>query len=650
MKFKSIDDLLDVVLGILDLPTPQVYAIVGKVKLLRGNNPNEYSNDLCQILDKTPFNYYKVYEELPDGYQNLDYNFTLGIKLFLKNQKISLFIFDRVRKTLSKGQLKAIQQLVLANHDESPANMSGEIIKKYQEGLKVLNEINSFPTTRFDQKLREGLKLCTRYLGMEIGIISEIEGESYSVLSYYPDESGLEEGQEFSLESTYCDITVNAKRPIAIDEMSTSEYSGHPCFQSFNLESYIGATYKANNTSGTINFSSVKPREEKFTSFELEFIELIAKWVTNILNQQFAQKILEAEQNILKSFVESAPAAIAMFDTEMRYLAASQKWIVDYNINRNVLGISHYEIFPEIGDDWKAIHNRVLAGNIDKNDEAKFERSDGTFQYIKWDVRPWYNMYNSIGGIIMFTDDITALVQQREQLYNAKIATEKAASIKERFAYIASHDLQEPVRTIISLSRMVNEEYYDRLDDSGKQMLSFINDSGKRMSTLIKGLLDYSRLGTDKRIEEVNINALLSEIEIDLANKIETYNAQLVYDDLPIITGFSVELRSLFQNLISNAIKFSRKDVKPVIEIKVSEDINGWKFSVSDNGIGIEPKFKDKIFQIFHRINSKESYEGTGIGLAHCFRIVEIHGGTIWVDSRLGEGSTFYFTINKVLN
>ncbi|WP_188467840.1 PAS domain S-box protein [Marivirga lumbricoides] len=367
----------------------------------------------------------------------------------------------------------------------------------------------------------------------------------------------------------------------------------------------------------------------------------IAKNITSI------KKATEAKIQILRTFIESLPVAVAMFDKDMKYIATSNKWIVDYRIKQKVTGISHYEIFPEIGDDWKAIHKKVLAGSIDKNDEAKFEREDGSYQYIKWEVRPWYNIDNSIGGIIMFTDDITSLVQQREELYKAKIETEKAANIKERFAYIASHDLQEPVRTIISISEIFKKEYFEQFDDRGKQLLLFINESGIRMSNLIKGLLDYSRLGIDKSFEKVKINTLLSEIEIDLSNKIKTYNAQIIYGNLPIINGYSVELRSLFQNLITNAIKFSKKDIQPIIEIKASEDINEWKFSVADNGIGIDMKFKDKIFQMFRRINNKKSYEGTGIGLAHCLRIVEIHGGTIWFDSHLGDGSTFYFTISK---
>lgn len=165
------------------------------------------------------------------------------------------------------------------------------------------------------------------------------------------------------------------------------------------------------------------------------------------------------------------------------------------------------------------------------------------------------------------------------------------------------------------------------------------------MSSLIKNLLDYSRLGRQREISKVNCNLLVSDIIEDLNSSIKQNKATVEYSDLPIIDAYPTELRLLFQNLISNAIKFSKKDIPPEVSIRAKKKDHAWKFYVKDNGIGIPEQFQKKIFSIFQRLHSENEYEGTGIGLAHCHKIVGMHGGEIGVKSKLGKGSTFFFTI-----
>lgn len=217
----------------------------------------------------------------------------------------------------------------------------------------------------------------------------------------------------------------------------------------------------------------------------------------------------------------------------------------------------------------------------------------------------------------------------------------------EQFAYIASHDLQEPLRTISSFSGILNETYYDQIDEIGQKSLDFISDSSDRMSALIKGLLDYSRIGKEKKIELIDTQQLITEIQEDLGQAIQEKNVILRYSDLPKINAVHTDIRLLFQNLISNGIKFSKEDVQPEIEIKCSELEKFWEFSVADNGIGIDEKYFEKIFIIFQRLHAKTEFEGTGIGLSHCQKIVREHGGEIWVNSKVNEGSTFKFTLYK---
>jgi len=215
----------------------------------------------------------------------------------------------------------------------------------------------------------------------------------------------------------------------------------------------------------------------------------------------------------------------------------------------------------------------------------------------------------------------------------------------EQFAYVASHDLQEPLRTISSFIGLLEKKYSGNQDEKTEKYLKFITDATGRMRNLITNLLDYSRIGRNTKVEKIKCTQLIKEVKFDLSRLIQDSKTVIKCGKLPTVNGHVLELKLLFQNLISNAIKFSKKGVTPEIFIEAKKSIGYWEFSVTDNGIGIERIYFEKIFAIFQRLHLKEEYEGTGIGLAHCQKIVQLHGGKMWVDSSLGNGSTFYFTL-----
>ncbi|MFW6009540.1 MAG: sensor histidine kinase [archaeon] len=218
----------------------------------------------------------------------------------------------------------------------------------------------------------------------------------------------------------------------------------------------------------------------------------------------------------------------------------------------------------------------------------------------------------------------------------------------EQFAYIASHDLQEPLRTISSYCQLIEDEYIDKLDNKGKQYIKYIVSSTHRMKNLINELLDFSRVGKKYTEEEsINLNEIIEELKSDFGYCIKKYNVTINYEKMPIIKGSKYRIKQLFQNLISNSIKF-RKDNNLIINIGYSEYANYWEFYIKDNGIGIHPEYYDKIFGLFKRLYTKEEYPGTGIGLAICKKIIENHKGKIWVESEPNKGTTFYFTIFKI--
>lgn len=215
-----------------------------------------------------------------------------------------------------------------------------------------------------------------------------------------------------------------------------------------------------------------------------------------------------------------------------------------------------------------------------------------------------------------------------------------------QFAYIASHDLQEPLRTISNYTELLKQKNSSQLDESGLKYLHTVSTATHRMQSLIKGLLDYSRIGNTIQRAPVDCNSLVRDVLTDLSMSIQESNAEIIIEKLPVVMGYP-ELKNLFQNLLSNAVKFRSKTRKAVICIRCVELNDEYKFAVEDNGIGISSRFYDKIFTIFQKLHSAKEYEGTGIGLAHCKKIVEMHGGKLWVESLEGAGSIFYFTVPK---
>lgn len=215
----------------------------------------------------------------------------------------------------------------------------------------------------------------------------------------------------------------------------------------------------------------------------------------------------------------------------------------------------------------------------------------------------------------------------------------------EQFAYIASHDLQEPLNTITSFINLFEAENKIKLNDEGKAYIGYIRQSADRMTELITDILEYSRIGGKSQLDTVDCNKVVKDVMDDMkANIVET-KTELQIGQLPVIKGYPVEIRLLFQNLISNAIKFRKKDQPCIIKISCKKGNGSNHFVVEDNGIGIDEKYKDKIFIIFQRLHNSRQYEGTGIGLAHCKKIVEFHNGKIWIESELGIGSKFHFTL-----
>jgi len=230
------------------------------------------------------------------------------------------------------------------------------------------------------------------------------------------------------------------------------------------------------------------------------------------------------------------------------------------------------------------------------------------------------------------------LEQQRREL-------ERKNRELEQFAYVASHDLQEPLRTTSSFVELLHKQYKNQLEGNADKYLDYILQSSNRMKVLITDLLEYSRIGSEKELKRVDCNTIMAEVIVDLKQSITETGAFVLNGPLPVVQGFPTEIKQLFHNLVYNAIKFRKKGNCPYIKIAAEKNGQNWLFSVADNGIGIAREHFDRIFIIFQRLHTRNEYPGSGIGLSHCKKIVELHKGRIWLESEPGYGTTFYFTI-----
>jgi PAS domain S-box-containing protein len=270
-------------------------------------------------------------------------------------------------------------------------------------------------------------------------------------------------------------------------------------------------------------------------------------------------------------------------------------------------------------------------------------RKDSTEFPAELSVASWETKEG--GYLTAIIRDITERKQSEEALHRTLTELERSNAELQQFAYVASHDLQEPLRMVSSYMQLLERRYKGKLDADADDFITYAVDGAKRMRRLINDLLQYSRVGTHGRpFEPTDCTSVLSAAIDNLEIAIEDTKAQVTYDPLPRVLGDSTQLTQLFQNLIDNALKF-RKNAPPLVHVSAQANKDYWLFAVSDNGIGIDPEYSERIFIIFQRLHGREEYSGTGIGLAICKKIVARHGGRIWVESRKDQGTTFFFTV-----
>ena len=384
----------------------------------------------------------------------------------------------------------------------------------------------------------------------------------------------------------------------------------------------------------------------------------------DITERKQMEEALAYERDLLHALMDNVPDAIYFKDRESRFTsvnkAHAQRMGVgdpEETVGKTDLDFYSEEFAKEAYEDEQRIlkSGQPLVGKAEKIEKG------GQVRWVSATKVPIKDKDGKVTGLVGISRDITGLKQMEEELrlYSERLeelvkertrtnqALERANAELESYTYVVSHDLKAPLRTILSFSTFLLEDYSDRIDETGRDYLKRILKAAENMNALIGDLLLLSQVGRKfTEVEKVDLNNILGEILTDLGALIEKRDGPVVVNDLPTIYVQKTWVKQLFTNLIDNGLKFN-KSKNPKVEVKCDVREKDYLFAVCDNGIGIEKQYFERIFNLFERLNPKEEYEGTGAGLSICKKIVENLGGSIWVESTPGEGSTFFFTIPR---
>ena len=538
--------------------------------------------------------------------------------------------------------------------------------------------ITADPERDFDEKLEQLLELGREWFGLEMGGLNHLPS--------WGGEFRLEKGIGLGVDpedelwsnpgyGCYCRRTIEAEEPVAMADVRGTNWQDDVIHREFGLTSYLGTrVMNGSRPYGTFWFGSTEPRDRPFSETERMFIDLMGQWVSYELERKQRERHQQTLSRIAadpdRSFEEKLEDLFELgcerFDLEIGGLAKVDPTSDSFTVE--AINGDHDQLEPgaeaplsetycraAVGDDTIAdITNpeRAGFGNTLAYEEFGGETYLGTRIELENAPDRTFFFVSTDSRDREFTDDERTFHDLMAQWIKFELerkqreqALEESNERLEEFAYAASHDLQEPLRMVTSYLQLLEQRYTDAFDEDGEEFLEFAVDGADRMREMIDGLLEYSRVETrGDPFESVELDTLLDEVREDLQIQIEEADAEITAETLPRVKGDASQLRQVFQNLLENAIQYSG-DTPPRIHIDATRRGREWVISVQDNGIGIDPDEQDRVFTVFDRLHSRDEYEGTGIGLALCQRIVERHGGEIWVDSEPGEGSTFSFTL-----
>ncbi|MDP4175942.1 MAG: ATP-binding protein [Bacteroidota bacterium] len=451
--------------------------------------------------------------------------------------------------------------------------------------------------------------------------------------------------------SAICGCVARDGECIKAEHIQTSEDQRANLVRSFGVKAYVSYPLlsKGGKVIGTLSFGTKE--RDIFSQDDLSMINAVADQVAIAMIRMNNQNVIKDNEERFSTAFKSNPSALVLSRLEDGTIQEVNDsfiklvgWSRDEVIGKSSVSLNIFRDQNERNKnanllrEQKQVNNQEIKINTKTNEERIVLLSSNLLKMSQGDM------------ILTSMQDRTEQRIVEQKLHDTLNELERSNKELEQFAYITSHDLQEPLRMLANFSKLLSNAYKGKLDSRADEYLHFIIDGAKRMQNLISDLLTYARVtARPAPFAQTDLNAIMDEVQRDLQLIISESGTQIFYEQLPVINADPIQIKQLFQNLIQNAIKF-RGESEPRIQITHELKDNKWHFSVSDNGIGIKPQFYERIFVIFQRLHEKERYPGTGIGLSICRKIVERHGGSIWVESEEGKGSTFHFTIQKYIS
>ncbi|ERH01098.1 MAG: PAS sensor histidine kinase [Halonotius sp. J07HN6] len=549
-------------------------------------------------------------------------------------------------------------------------------LRESERAVRELTSIAADTDRSFDEKLTALLELGTDQLGLPIGFLNRLDDDTQHVEQAVGDHPAIQSGVSAPRSESYCRKTVQHSGPLDVQDAAAEGWEDDPAYDRFDLGCYIGGTVTVDGEMyGTLCFADHNSRAHEFSDSERAFVKLLVQWISHELTTQAFETRLrdinESAQELMTVPDRSQIAALAVESTQsILEMPISGIWWYDEEENildpvlQSDAAAEHVPEQPvfEPGNTlaWEAFESGELRvyddlGDVDgKHNEATIFESEvivplgdhGILTASALSPRAFSEMDRNLLEVLSSTIESALTRSDREMvLRETQAELEQSNEELEQFAYAASHDLQEPLRTLSSYLTLLERRYEDELDAEAVEFIEFAVDGADRMQQMIEALLAYSRVDTSgEAFEAVAVSDLLDAVTESLQFRIDEADATVsVPDTDATVTGDESQLAQLVQNLVENGIKYSSEP--PEIDISVDHDETAVTIEIADNGIGIPADQQDGIFEVFQRLHTHEEFSGTGIGLSICRKIVDRHDADITVDSEPGVGSTFTITL-----
>jgi len=513
----------------------------------------------------------------------------------------------------------------------------------YNQTIEQLFETFADESLEYKDKLQKILEVGLNYFELDTAVISSIIGQSYEVLSVAGKNlQKLQPGSQLDLENTLCSTFFESEPSLVLNDISNSKLKNTHCHKVSEMESFVGAAiHTKHGPFGTVNFSSSQARSRPFSPEDENLALLMGTWVGLMVGNKEQLEFISDQSEYYKDLYYSIPAMMFLSDADGLIMSASDRLSEKLELDAdNVSGKNCYDLFSV--NDEQALKKAIDNGDVEHL-PLIFSLPNGTRLELELSSRiKQVGLLKGVRSVVLtdVSERNAALRTTTEQNQRLESANENL----NQFAFIASHDLQEPLRKIQQFSSFLQEDLGETLTGDAKYHLGVVVDASERMSTLIYDLLRYSGASQEEpKIESVSLHNLIQTVQQDLELLITESNAVIEVGTLPVVQGDIALLRQMFVNLIGNSIKYQSPERKPKITVTSTED----GLVVADNGIGFPEEFKNKIFDPFTRLHSDKEFKGNGIGLAICTTVCAKHHWTITAEGEPNKGAKFIITFNN---